>query len=409
MSERLRIAVTGLAATYPLGGVFWDYLQYPLGFHQLGHDVLFIEDTGQWCYDPTVQTFVGDGTNNAKLLAESIRRVTPELSDRWYFRDAENRCFGRSTDEVAAFCKSADLFLNISATCWMRDEYFAARRIAFLDSDPMYTQASIPDYVVGNVDDKTKKRIDDIRRHDVFFSFGENVGQQDCRIPTELFAWKPTRQPIVMDRFEAHRVSIAQRRKAMATVASWEPAQKGPIVRGVQYWGKSVEFQKFMELPSKLKEVLGARLSADQLPGLELAMSGRAPVDQLRNLGWQMVDPTSVSDTPENYRAYLAGAMGEWSVAKNAYVAARTGWFSCRSACFLALGVPVVVQDTGFSKVIPTGRGVHGFDDVNGALAAIEKLLTTPQAESQAALDIAHEYFDARKVLAKLIEQAMSK
>ncbi len=409
MSDRLRIAVTGLAATYPLGGVFWDYLQYPLGFHQLGHDVLFIEDTGQWCYDPSVQTFVGNGSNNAKLLADAIGRVTPELSERWFFRDAENHCFGRSTEEVAAFCKSADLFLNISATCWMRDEYFAARRVAFLDSDPMYTQASIPDYVAGNVDDKTKQRIDDIRRHDVFFSFGENVGQPECRIPTELIHWKPTRQPIVLDRFEAHRVPIDQRRKALVTVASWEPAQKGPMVRGVQYWGKSVEFQKFMELPGRLNEVLGARFDAVKLPELELAMSGRAPVEQLRGLGWQMVDPTRVSGTPEDYRSYLAGAMGEWSVAKNAYVAARTGWFSCRSACFLALGVPVVVQDTGFSKVIPIGRGVLGFADVNGALAGIEAILTDPTGQAQGAIDIAHEYFDARKVLTRLIEDAMTR
>lgn len=243
MSQRLRIAVTGLAATYPLGGVFWDYLQYPLGFHQLGHDVLFIEDTGQWCYDPSVQTFVGDGSNNARLLGEAIARVTPELSDRWYFRDADNRCFGRSTQDVADFCRSADLFLNISATCWMREEYFAARRVAFLDSDPMYTQASIPDYVVGNVNDKTRKRIEDIRRHQIFFSFGENIGQPDCKIPTELFTWHPTRQPIVLDRFARHQVAVSQRRRAFATVASWEPAQQGPVVRGVQYWGRVWSFR----------------------------------------------------------------------------------------------------------------------------------------------------------------------
>lgn len=407
MSQRLRIAVTGLAATYPLGGVFWDYLQYPLGLHQLGHEVLFIEDTGQWCYDPTVQTFVGDGTNNARILAESIKRVTPELADRWFYRDAENRCFGRSWEEVAAFCKGADLFLNISATCWMREEYFAARRVAFIDSDPMYTQASIPDYAAGHVDEQTRKRIDDIRRHDAFFTFGENIGKPDCKIPTEIFHWQPTRQPVVLDRFADHRLAVKDRRRALATVASWEPAQKGPMVRGVQYWGKSVEFQKFMDLPGKLAELLKAKQEQQPLPALELAMSGRAPVEQLRSMGWSMVDPTTVSSTPEDYRRYLAGVMGEWSVAKNAYVAGRTGWFSCRSACFLALGVPVVVQDTGFTAVIPAGHGIHAFTDMNSALAGIEKVLTDPEGEAQAALDIAHEYFDAGKVLAKLIEDAL--
>lgn len=162
-----------------------------------------------------------------------------------------------------------------------------------------------------------------------------------------------------------------------------------------------------MDLPQRMLEALGGKLGLESLPALELAMSGRAPVEQLRELGWHMVDPTTVSSTPEAYRDFLAGAMGEWSVAKNAYVAARTGWFSCRSACFLALGVPVVVQDTGFSNVIPVGRGVHGFDDRDGALAGIEKILTDPQGEAQAALEIAHEYFEAKTVLTSLIDRAM--
>ena len=145
----LRIVVTGLAATYPFGGVFWDYMQYLLGLFRLGHDVWYIEDTGKWCYDPQAATFVEDGSHNAQYLARQIELMEPGLRDRWFYRDTTGRTFGRTWEEIKCFCRSADLFLHISASCWMRDEYFAAQRVAFIDSDPMYTQSSVPPYLMA--------------------------------------------------------------------------------------------------------------------------------------------------------------------------------------------------------------------------------------------------------------------
>src|SRR5438445_9991880 len=104
MPTRLRIAVTGLAATYPFGGVFWDYIQYPLGLHRLGHDVLYLEDTGKWVYDPAAQTFLEDGSANARLLGNWIAQVEPELSNRWFFRDGAGRTFGRTQAQLKEFC-----------------------------------------------------------------------------------------------------------------------------------------------------------------------------------------------------------------------------------------------------------------------------------------------------------------
>ena len=141
MNSPLRIAVTGLAASYPFGGVFWDYLQYVLGFRRLGHEVLYIEDTGKWCYDPIAATFVGNGERNAQLLARHIAELSNDLSDCWFYRDGEAREYGRPWADVVEFCRGADLFLNLSASCWMRDEYLAADCVAFLDSDPLYTHA----------------------------------------------------------------------------------------------------------------------------------------------------------------------------------------------------------------------------------------------------------------------------
>lgn len=394
--SRLRTVVTGLAATYPLGGVFWDYLQYPLGFQSLGHEVLYLEDTGRWSYDPVAQTFFEDGAANAAYLAREIARLDPTLAENWFFRDCAGKTYGQNWTKVIEFCKSADLFVHVSASCKMRDEYFAAARVAFIDSDPMYTQASIPEYSAGTVADDARERVEMLRAHDVFFTFGENVNNPGCRIPRVLFDWIPTRQPIVLDRFEGAGVEVplASRRRALTTVMSWEPAEKGPVVEGVTYGGKGIEFERFIGLPA---------ISA--IP-LELALGGKAPIERLRSNGWLIRDAYEVSKDPWVYRDYLAGSFGEWSVAKNAYVASRSGWFSCRTACYLSLGVPAVVQDSGFGCALPHGEGVLSFSTLDEARAAVEQLLADPARHSRTAREIAHEYFDARKVLSRLIEQA---
>ena len=394
--DRARVVVTGLAATFPFGGVFWDYLQYVLGFHKLGHDVLYIEDTGQWCYDPVAGTFVEEGDRNAFYLARQIDRLDAELANRWFFRDARGATFGKPWKEVVEFCRTADLFVHISGTCWMRDEYFAAQTVALIDSDPMFTQASVPGYVSGEVDEVSRQRIETLRRHDVFFTFGEAVGSRDSRIPTELFDWIPTRQPIVLDKFVKARIPMEQRRRVLTTVASWESAEGGPTVGGVSYGGKGTEFRRFMELPK-----------TSPLP-IELAMSGRAPVSELRAMGWQMTDGYQVSRDPWRYQGYLANSFAEWSPAKNAYVAGHTGWFSCRSACYLALGVPVVLQDTGFSSVLPTGQGILPFSTLREALDAIGRLTDPTEyvKHCAAARAIAEEWFDSRTVLPQLLEAA---
>jgi len=235
MSTPLRIAVTGLAATYPLGGVFWDYMQYVLGLRRLGHEVLYLEDTGKWCYDPVSYTFLESGAKNAAYLAKHIAMLDPGLSDSWYFRDGMGQSFGKSWEWVKEFCRTADLFLHISASCWMRDEYLGVSRVAFFDSDPMYTQASVPGYLDGTISDEARARVDKLLEHDVFFTFAENIGKPDCLIPTGLFNWVPTRQPIVLDCFENSMVASDHRRRLLTTVASWEPTEKGPVVAGVPY------------------------------------------------------------------------------------------------------------------------------------------------------------------------------
>jgi hypothetical protein len=235
-----------------------------------------------------------------------------------------------------------------------------------------------------------------LRQHHVFFTFAENIGRPGCRIPTELFRWLPTRQPVVLDAFDAGAVQVAARRPVLTTVASWEPAEEGPIVDGIEYTGKSTEFERFIDLPRR-----------SPLP-LELAMSGGAPIERLRSHGWRVVDALGVSRDPWAYRDYLAHSFGEWSVAKNAYVASRSGWFSCRTACYLALGVPAVVQDTGFAGIVPSGDGLIAFDSVDEAVEAIERVRREPERHARAARAVAAAHFDSAVVLRDLLDRAMT-
>jgi hypothetical protein len=390
----MQIVVTGLVATYPFGGVFWDYIQYVLGLHRLGHRVLYVEDTGKWCYNPTEHTFTERGDENASYLAHNLTRLEPGLAGAWFYRDSTGHTFGRSWPDVVQFCHDADLFLHISASCWMREEYFAPRVVAFIDSDPMYTQESVRRYMDGTAEADEIERIEMLLRHDVHFTFAENIGEIDCRIPKDLFDWHPTRQPVVLDCFESARVPVNKRRRIMTTVASWEPTEDGPVVDGVQYHGKSVEFERMIDLP---------RYSP--IP-LELALSGKYPAGRLYQAGWRIVPAYQVSHDPWVYRDYISSSYGEWSVAKHAYAASRSGWFSCRSACYMAAGVPVIVQQTGFDRTIPTGGGLQTFSTLEESVEAIEELASRPDDMSDSALETARSCFDSRRVLTTLLETA---
>src|SRR5262249_1027236 len=174
------------------------------------------------------------------------------------------------------------------------------------------------------------------------------------------------------------------------------PSEAGRVVNGVADGGKSRDFERFLALPAR-----------SRLP-LELALSGPAPRPRLAAHGWRVIDGHEISRDPVTYRDYLARSFAEWSVAKNAYVESRSGWFSCRSACYLALRVPVVVQDTGFSRGLPTGEGLLPFSTLDEAPAAIERVLADPVGPSLAAREIATEYFDARTVLSRLIDQSLA-
>jgi hypothetical protein len=369
-------------------------LQYVLGFKRLGHRVYYLEDTGRWTWDVAQDTFSDDGRSNAAYLAKCITALDPELANNWALRDVHGQYYGMSQAQVARLCRETDVFINYSGSCILREEYMACRTKVYLDSDPLYNQAGIVDYVHGTADDKTRWAVDCMRQHDKFLSFGESIGRPHCLIPTALFSWQPTRQPIVLDCWEKPSPAA---RDVYTTVMSWQPDGGSVTVNGVVYGGKHAEFGKFINLPQRTPQ------------GLELAIGGGLPpVDLLRQHGWYVIDAYAVSPDPWKYREYIGMSKAEFSVAKQAYVATRSGWFSCRSACYLAAGKPVVVQDTGFSEHIPTGEGLLAFSTEDEALEAIERINRDYQRHAAAASRLAQEYFDAQRVLSAFLQTVLA-
>jgi hypothetical protein len=386
----MRVIVTGLVATYPVGGVAWDYLQYILGFQALGCEVTYLEDTGQWLYDPAAGTFVADAAPGTRFLAEALGSLDPGLSGCWAVRAPDGRYHGLDEAAVAGRCATADLFLNLSGACWLREAYRGARVKAYVDTDPGYSQAKIAAVDAGTGDDSMRFSVDLIRRHDVFFTLAEHLGAPDCLIPSCGLVWHPTRQPIALEHWPVRSTPDGP----FTTVMSWKIEPTPPTVGGRVYGGKDVEFERFMDLPSRTPE------------RLEVAISGAAPRARIAAAGWHLADATRVSATMAVYRDYLLGSRGELSIAKNAYVAMRSGWFSTRSAAYLACAKPVVVQDTGFSAHLPAGPGLHAFTTAEEAVAALAAIRADYARACRHAREVAEACFAADRVCARILRDA---
>lgn len=377
----LRVVVSGLIAQYPLGGVAWDYVQYPAGLKRLGHDVFYLEDTGHWPYNPAEGGISKSCDFNVEYLKEVMARFG--LEDRWAYRFPwKSRWFGLSDAKRKEVLETADVLINVSGTLERPDEYRDIPILVYIDSDPVFTQIKVAKGQSGLL------RLLDL--HDVHFSFGERVREE---WPDSPVNWLPTRQPVLLEQWATDEPP----REVFTTVMNWTSYK--PIEHeGRSYGQKDQEFMRFIELPSRVDPVLEIAVNEGK--------TRSTPRELLVHRGWRVVDPDVVCPDLESYRDYVIGSAAEWSVAKNGYVEGKPGWFSCRSACYLAAGRPVVVQDTGFREILPTGEGLLGFDDVEEAAAGISDVAGDYRRHARAAREIASEYFDARRVLQDLLSSA---
>ena len=121
---------------------------------------------------------------------------------------------------------------------------------------------------------------------------------------------------------------------------------------------------------------------------------------------WRLILPHDLSTHWNSYRDYIANSKGEFTCAKDQYVRLHTGWFSDRSACYLAAGRPVITQETGFSKFYGQGEGLIGFSTLEEIVEAAHSIRANYKKHSRAALEIAREFFEAEKVLKSLLDRA---
>ncbi len=398
-SHQLKVVVTGLIAQHPtLGGITWHYLQYVLGLARLGHDVFYFEDSGEGPYNTdggaTGSDYVAKTcSQNLAHLADTATRFGFE--ERWAYHCAvDEQWFGLSDMQRRAVLNDADLLINVSGTLADPNPYRKIPRLAYIDTDPVVTQAKIAARGIfrGRVD-----------THDIHFSFGESLGDE---VPQTGHLWHPTRQPIVLSEWDP----IESRSDAYTTVMNWTSYE--PLVhRGVSLGQKDVEFRKFLDLPSAVAPVrLKIALGGTRHRKWETADSGGAdldPVNLLDDAGWGVLDADVVCRDADRYREFIRSSRAEWSVAKNAYVQGQPGWFSERSACYLASGRPVVIQDTGFAGILPVGQGIVPFTDFPTAVAAVASVEEDYANHCDAARSLAERYFDSDRVLAQLVNEAM--
>jgi hypothetical protein len=391
---KLRIIVGGFIGVMPAGGITWDYIQYPLGLSLLGHDVYYIEDTRLY---PIYQK-PGSTWDDCTPCVEHLRNLMNDFGfkDRWAYRDeASGTCFGMTELKIKELCSGADVFINISCSTFLRPEYLKIPARILIDSDPMFTQIQYLSQEMFTPGEPGLRQMVDA--HNYHFTFGENINKPGCRIPDCGLNWIATRQPVCLDYWKPVN-GFDLKRSSFTTLMNWSAAKL--LHYEQEEWGqKDIEFQKFFTLPQKLKEA-NFSVIINKTGGTEQAFSK----EKIEEAGWHVLGPES-ADNWKAYKDFIDHSAGEFSVAKNTYVKARSGWFSCRSACYLAMGKPVVTQDTGWSEIIPSGKGLFAFNDFQEAVGAVEKIMAGYQQQSAFAREMANEYFDSGKVLNKLLSE----
>ncbi len=387
--SRKRILVLGFMGGCPIAGVIWQHIHYIVGLQRLGHEVYYVEDGLKYPYDPEAWTITEDFSYAAKTLERLAREYGFE--DRWCFcarYGDEPRTAGLGLEKLRELYRTCDAALNVCGSHDMNDDLLAVRRLIYVESDPGVEQIKI-DLGEASVRDY-------LSRHAVLFTFGEAVGTDRFPVPLHGMEWHSTRQPVVTDLW---RTDAAPADDAVFTsICNWSTSGKKDIEwRGSNYlWSKSLEFLKFVEAPRRCGETFELATDIKEADEKELF---------LRN-DWRLTDPHSLSIDWDRYRDYVRASRGEFTVAKDQYTRLHTGWFSDRSACYLAAGRPVITQQTGFTEFYGGDKGLLAFRTMEDVVAAATAIRADYAAHSRAASEVAREFFEAEKVLESLLDRA---
>jgi len=381
MAHGLRIFVSGMIAGDPhQGGATWAVLQYVLGLQSLGHDVYLVEPIAPASLRPAGTPLAA--SVNARYFHDVAARF--DLTSRAaLLRQDTSETVGLPYVNLVQAARGSDLLINVSGMLTDPTLFEGIPRRVYLDLDPGFNQLW---HAVEGIDVR-------FGGHTHFVTVGCLIGSPGCDVPTCGRTWLPTLQPIMLSEWP---MTPGHASAAWTTVGNWRGY--GSIeYRGVRYGQKVHSFRRFVELPGRTR----ARFQ----PALSIHSGEVKDLDALRANAWDLIDPAAVAGTPDSYRQFIQCSKGELGIAKSGYVESRCGWFSDRSACYLASGRPVVAQDTGFGQCLPTGEGLFAFSTVEEAVDAIEAASVDYDRHCRRAREIAQAHLRAELVLSTLLER----
>lgn len=379
----MKIVVGGYIIAYPLGGMTWHHLNYLLGLEDLGHEVFFLEDSGEYAvpYNPAIQGCDPDSAFGRAYLQKTFRGFG--LRARWcYYSQFEDRYYGSTRDELNDALRDADLLLCVSGVTPVRDSRPRPRRAAVIDTDPVFTQLRM-------IHDA--QFLDYYRGFDRAFTFGRLIGTSACALPTHGIDWIGTNQPIALK----HWPVVEGRSRAFTTIGKWEHAGARHVeFNGRKYLSsKSAALMELIDLPKRTNWDM--TLAMKGMPG-EIEK-------QFVDRGWSIADPEAGSADCRAFQQFIQRSAGEFTVVKEIYSGLPSGWFSDRGACYLASGRPVVYQASGFDQWLPTGDGVFSFTTIDEAADALKQIESNYPRHCRAARRLAERFFDSRQVLNDLL------
>ena len=381
MSAAGTVAVAAAVAQRPyVGGHTWFALQYLLGFRALGWDVVLVDRLEPaTCEDADGNPCPVERSVNLEYLGSVMARFG--LDDAWAVLVPSGEAIGMPRRQLERRLGSAAFVLNVMGYLDEPDLLRLPGLRVFLDIDPGFGQMW-----------RALDLADPFAGHDRYVTVGLNVGQAACAVPDCGLDWIPTLPPVALDHWP-----VVEGGSAFTTVASWR-GPFGPIEYGGRTYGLRVhEFRRFIDLPRSTGAAFEIALDIDPADAADL--------ERLRSGGWTLLDPRAEACDPAAYRGFIQRSGAELIVAKNIYVDTHSGWFSDRSACYLASGKPVLAQDTGFGGALPTGEGLLSFAAFEEAAAGVEAITADRERHPRAARAIAEEHLDSRRVLGRLLNE----
>ena len=376
-----RIVLGSYMVRYPLGGMLSWALQWLVGLSDLGHDVYFVEKAAypNACFDPIRQVMSDDCSHGITVLRQLL--VQWQLDTKFCFVDAAGNYHGMDRKSIEEVFSKADLFIDMGTHgAWLAEATTADFRV-LVESEAAYTQIKMQVALDKGQSTQT---------YDAYYTNGLNIGTSASTAPLAGISWRHVINPVVPRMFSTGPPPPGA---AFTTVMNWQSHETVKF-NGVHYGQKDIEFRKFELLPSLL-----------DVP-MEIAVAGRGvPRERLSSRGWQLREAHNITRSVESYWDYIRSSLGEFAVCKNIFVATNSGWFSDRSAAYLATGRPVVMQATGFESYLPCGEGLFAVRSPAEAAEAIQSIVAHYSLHSQVARKIALEYLDAKIVLGRFLSE----